>query len=336
MQAPPSKAPTVFLIIAILVLLIMVGTMRSRITNMEHNINHLVFQHSNEVRNLQWVFDAQFRAIEEQIAQLSRITFDESFQILSYNTDTLQANVQLGFNLKTFTPGDAVVVSAISTNGQVFEETATASGTGRFSATLSLPVQDNFTINVASMGTTAVSGHLMDLSLANRLSERFRYHLAFGMTTTSRNRDGTTLSTITFSPHLGNQTDGNPLLEIRSVVLEGLSGQEVVQTWDIQPYLRTEGQTQFLEYPHHFARDMFELDMAEITATGMTVIRLVMYDNLGIRYEQMDEIPFTRHNFYDRGLTFHSGTTTFFAPGFEASRMITPGEDSWHFIRMVR
>ena len=332
MQEKPGKIPTIIMLIAISVLIIMNMNLSSRISNLELGIHNIQHNQVNEMRNLQWEISSRMDSIEAQISQLSRISFDETLDVLSYSSDTLSANVEIGFNLKEFGYDDDVSISARGMGGQIFTAVADRSDTGRFTATISLPVQDNFVLTFAAIGAAVTSGNLMELSLADRLCDRFRFSLGVGGSTTHATHGNRASSVITFIPHLINVTEGNDLLAIRNVSILALSDDgNVFREWDLMPYMLTDGISQFIEGFDLWEWNRFQLTDSEIEDNAITAVRLVIYDNLGIRYEQMDPVPF----FHTRGSgeTLVGGSAAAFTQF--PDRVIRYGEDSWHFIHMV-
>jgi len=95
-----GKIPTIIMLVAIFVLIIMNRNLSSRISNLEHGINNIQHNQVNEMHNLRWAISARMDSVEAEISQLSRLSFDETLNILSYSGDTLSANVEIGFNLK--------------------------------------------------------------------------------------------------------------------------------------------------------------------------------------------------------------------------------------------
>ena len=332
MQEKPRKTSTAVMLVAILALIIMNMSLSSRISNLEHGINNIQINQVNDMRNLQWSISSQMELIEARISQLSRVSFDETLTISGYNGDELTAYVEIGFNLKEFGIDDEVSISARGTDGQLFSTVANHSGIGRFTATMSLPVQDNFTLTFTAMGATVTSGNLMELNLADRLCDRFRFSFGVGASTTHATHGNRASTVFTLSPHLINETEGNDLLAIRNVYIFALSNGNVVQEWDLLPYLQTDGISQFIEGSGLWEWDRFQLTESEIEESDITAIRLVIYDNLGIRYEQMQQIPYFLIRASGREVAWGGSAAFSQFP----DRIISYGDDSWHFIHMVR
>jgi len=332
MQEKPGKIPIILLLAAIFVLIIMNINLSGRVSSLEHVINSIQHNQFHEMRNLQWAISSQMDSMEAQISQLSRMSFDETLSFLGYSSDTLSANIEIGFNLKEFGYYDEVSISARGMGGQIFTAAADRSDTGRFSATMSLPVQDNFVLTFTARGATVTSGSLMEINLVDRLCDRFWFSLGVGVTSTHATYGNRASSIFTFTPHLTNATEGNDLLSFRSVSILALSNGNVVYEWDLMPYLRSDGVSQFIEGSELWEWDRFQLADPEIEDSAITTVRLVMYDNLGIRYEQMESVPFFHTSGMGEIWAVGSGVAFTQSP----NRLIRYGEDSWHFVHMVK
>jgi len=308
-----------------------------RISHLESNINNLHFSHGNEVRNLQWTLSSQIEAINSQIYQMSRVTFDETINVISYNPQTLSAGVEIGFNLREFGANDEVRIVARGGSGQVIETVANQSASGRFAATMALPLQDNFAITFASTGATVTTGSLMEVSLADELCNRFRVGFSVGYSSTPRPASREWNTDITLTPSLSNFTNGNELLELRSVVFYTMHYDSILQEWDITSYLRSQGTHETIEMWDYWQSDGFTIQLDENDDEYITALRVVMYDNLGIRYEQMDKPDMFR-------VMAAAGRINIPAPmhfatpwvaNHSSSRVIFYGQDSWNFVHMV-
>jgi hypothetical protein len=315
MQEKPRKDYVKILLGAIIVIHVITNIrLNSRVSVLENGINTILNNQTIEMRHLQWAISSQLASLETQIHQMSRLSFDEAFTVRSYNNGTLHADVEIVFNLKEYGADDIISVTAAGQDGRTFTAAADPSDTGRFTAFMSLPVQDNFTLTFTAMGTTVTSGDLMEVNLADSLCERFKFALGFGSGPDS----------ISLTPHFTNAAFGNDMLAIRSISISALSDGNTVKEWDLLPYLRTADAFQFL--------DGFEItEAADPAGNGITAVRLVIYDNLGIRYEQMEHVPF---------ITRSRNEVSYAAVGSAAysrypGRVILYGEDSWHFIHMV-
>jgi len=332
MQEKPRNVSTVIMLIAIVILIFMNINLRSRLTNLEHGINNIQMNQVNELRSLQWTISEQIDSIEAQITQLSRISFDETLNVLNYNGDTLSANVEIGFNLKEFGADDEVSVSARGIDGQVFTATANRSDAGRFTAAMSLPIQDNFVVTFTTRGTTVSSGNLMELNLADRLCDRFIFYLDIGISTTHATHGNRASSVMTFAPYLVNAAEGNDLLAIRDVSIVALSNGRAVQEWDLLPYLQADDVSQFIKTSELWEWDRFQFTESDVEEDAITAIKLVVYDNLGIRYEQMEPMPLFHIRASGAAATWGGSAVAF---SEFPNRVIRYGDESWHFIHMV-
>ena len=302
MSEKTKKTFVLPLFIGIIILGVMNINQNSRLRNLEHNINNL---HSNHIswqsraNSMQWELSNRIDSIREQIRQDAKLSFDESVLIKSYNIPDSSAYVEVSFQLKEFRTGDTVSVTARGCDGQTHRAAAARSQAGIFTAFLTLPVRSNYVLSfIAQGGTSNVSGELRRLDLADELCRRFRYHVNHGV----RHGRGQETDSVTLHPYLSNNMQGNDALAINKLSLSVESGDTVVKTWDLLPYLQTRGNIQTLD-TSGFLWDHFEVPIGEqpgqITPNEFAVARLVMYDNLGIRYEQID--PITIHGLRSTG-----------------------------------
>jgi hypothetical protein len=245
----------------------------------------------------------------------------------------LSADVEVGFNIKEFGSDDEVIVTARGTTGQTFETVTTRSEAGRFSATMTLPLQDNYTLTFTSRGTNVISGNLMELNIANIFCDRFRFSFGVGMSTTHATHRNQASSVITFSPHLINFTERNSLLEISSISIFALSSRVAIQEWDLLPYLRAGSDMQIIEGSELWEWDRFQIPFTDNADEPVDAVRLVIYDNLGIRYELMEHLPVRHLHASGAGVDWAGASTVAFSQ--YPNRIIRYGEDSWHFIHMV-
>jgi len=93
------------------------------------------------------------------------------------------------------------------------------------------------------------------------------------------------------------------------------------------PYLQTSGTAQFIEGFGSWEWDSNNEDTID-------VVRLVMYDNLGIRYEQMDQVPFFNPRPHASNNNIAAPSAVIFS--HNQGRVIRYGSDSWHLVHMVR
>jgi len=233
-------------------------------------------------RHTIWNLSANLDTLNEQLFQSTRSTFNEAVRIQSFNTSTASADVEISFYLREHTPGNTIKVTA---RGQTATHTATATFTnGHFVATMTLPVQDNYTLTFATDGESVTTGELLQLNLASQLSGRFSYWLSHGQSW------GTNQPvTYTFTPYFSNQTNGNPSLKVNALHLTIEVDDTVIQTWDLMPHLQNsaDGQTLAIDWDGLAGITVGD-EPGNIPPGTQFVARLVIYDNLGIRYEQID------------------------------------------------
>ena len=297
MQTPDrqSKLPHILLAVIIAILLINNFRLNNRLSNLENNINHIAFSQPMEIRNIQssiWDISRRIDSVNEQIIQSTRLSFNENAQIQSFNSLTSSADVRVSFFLREHNPADTFTVTARGSTGETY--TAAASFTnGQFIADMTLPLRNNYTISFTAMGETITTSELIQFNLEAMLNQRFSYHVGQGSSTTgdARNR----LTHVTISPFFRNHTNGNTMLKANSLSLTIESDYAVLQYWDLTPYLITHGYYQVLQL------DMGWLTIADGIASDTprynipSIARLVITDNLGIRYERKDQLFFVLH-----------------------------------------
>ena len=339
------KIARFFKALTLIVLVVMNFSLHTRLTHMQHTLNHLQINqfHSPHVHYLQDTLTRQLHELEAQIERIGRPSFGETWRILSYDPDTLSAQVELGFNLQQFGLDDTVSVTATGSTGDSFTAVATLHPhePGRFTAQLHLPLQDNFELSFSAMGSAVSTGHLLRLPLANQLAERFQFETISDFWNYHEGQIVTERS-LNITPLLHNDTQGDPLLEIRSASLVALSEQTVLQAWDLLPYLATRphGQSTIFErrgwadFDHEHT---FQLRQEPETPVA-TAIKLVIYDNLGIRYEQLDILDLGWWTDWQRQSSAQRPMQS--SPVFHISltpdRLINPGQEAWHTVHMVR
>jgi len=353
MPEKPSKNVTILLVIIIVLLVGSHISLNSRITNLEMALNSQQFQQMHEIRALSGTFMHGIDSINEQVAQQARLSFSESATIVGYQVQTLSADVEISFNLKEFNDDDIVTVNARGIHsGEVFSAEASLLGAGRFSTSMTLPLQDNYVISFAASGLTTRVGELLTLSIANELCDRFEFGTwnSHGFITGSSNQ-----AYFAPIPHFMNNTRGDDYLGVREIYMIVESDDMMVKTWDLLPHLQrvrgvevleVEDPWDFFEMPITRDRERFEnADISQgigyIIYDAVTVARLVMYDNLGIRYEQVDELFIFGVNHVDSGFRSSAqsaggGWTMSMAPARAASRVIEAGEYAWGRVYIVR
>jgi len=281
-----------FLLIGIAVLIIMNIASNRRINNLERQLNNLhssIHMQLGDVRHtnsIMWDISNRLSEVSEQVTQGTRLSFGETVLIQNHHAATASAEVEVAFSLRTHTPGDAVTVTARGQDGRTHSAVASPLDAGRFAASMDLPLHDNYVFTFTTAGETVTTGELTQFNLADRLAGRFSYWLGHGFHTV---RNQPTVANL--HPQFRNDTAGNPALNITSLTLyiETDDG-EVVTVWDLTGYLHAtlDGQALHREWDRRL-----EVAIEDpINPDEFTFARLVMYDNLGIRYEQLDSVFF--------------------------------------------
>jgi len=332
-----TKVISILLLIGIAVLFIGNLNLNNRIANLENAINHAQFNQAQEMQNIRWEITHNLNTINEQITQGLRQSFDETIHIRGYNSLTVSADVEISFRLKEYALEDTVSVIARGANGHIVESKESFYEAGRFTATMTLPIQDHYSLSFTSSGLSIRSGALMKFSIADVLCDRFKYSLAFGQFSGTNPLE----RVATFTPFLSNDTQGNEALQINSISLMVESNGIEIGNWDLLPYLRSEGNIQVVDIIDKDRED-FQLpiwadsgqnDIEHIIPDEFTFTRLVIYDNLGIRYEQLDQM----HIFGSPNRFGGGGGAVAVAPfSLSVNRVIAYGEHAWHFIHIVK
>jgi len=292
-----ESTPTIikFLLAGVAVLLIInihsnrrISRLEAEVRNLSHNTSMSISETWGIQSNL-WGINSRIDALGEQIAQGTRLSFDETVLIQAYHSATTSADVEVSFMLRIHTPGDTVSVTATGQDGQTHSAEASVIGSGRFTATMNLPLQNNYTFTFTAVGDSITTGQLAQFDLADRLPGRFVYWLNHGHSVRPNHS-----VTVSLHPSFINNTDGNRLLNVTSLALfiETEDG-DVITSWDLSDYLIDTAGGQVLDLPLY--RE-FTLSVGDgpgnIRNDEFTVSRLVIYDSIGIRYEQLDEIFF--------------------------------------------
>jgi len=332
MQEKLLKTTNILLVIAIVILFFTNTMLNRRLRNIENSISTLHISHSSEAsmtRHTLWNLYTNLNNLSEQLIQNTRSTFNENVQIQSYNAATTSADIEISFSLREHAPGDTVSVSARGQN--TVHTAATAFANGHFIATMTLPVQDNYIFTFTTEGSTITTGELMQFNLANQLSGRFSYWLGHGHSW------GTNQPTVyTFNPHFTNLTQGNPMLEINALHLTIEVDDTAIQTWDLMPYVQNSVNGQVLNMGWEGVPSISISDEpGNIPPGAHFVARLIIYDNLGIRYEQRDAIvtSHTASHYRVTGGAGGSASTTIPAPAREW--VYRSEHEGWGFIQIV-
>ncbi|MCL2406004.1 MAG: hypothetical protein FWC92_10755 [Defluviitaleaceae bacterium] len=282
----------VFLLIGIVALLFISISSNRRISRLEMQINHIAnsqvnnFHEAQHTRGTLWEVQGRLDEVSEEIARSARATFDETVHIHAFHASTTTVDVEVSFNLREHNPADAISVTARGHAGQTIGAVASTSGDGRFAAAMTLPLQDNYTLTFTASGDTITTGELMHFNLADQLCGRFIYHNSRNITS------GTNMpTTVSLYTYFRNQTNGNPELMVTSLVLyiETESG-NVIASHDLTAYLQNMGDMQVLADQRSHIALVAGDEAGNISPDEFTQVRLVIRDNLQIRYEQIDTL----------------------------------------------
>jgi len=284
--------------IGIVVLLVMVFRINNRVSRLEssvHNVNNNQMTAFHDIRMTSsqiWELTNRFDIMNSEIIQATSPSFNHQINIQNFDTETAVAEILISFNLREFAPGDMITINAINAVGQNFSTEATTSLDGRFFAYIDLPVYANYILTFTATGDMITTGELMRLDIENMLSGRFGF---FANPSVSSWLNHPTR--VTLWPSFTNHARNDPSLGLKELVLSLEIDDEVVQTWDLMPYLlNIDG-----EHVLRINEDLFfDVDTNEDIYRDATQIitRLHIIDNLGIEYEQVD-IIFMSH-WHDR------------------------------------
>jgi len=246
-----------------------------------------------------WDLQRRIDEVSEQIVQGTRLSFNETVHIRRYHGSTSSADVEVSFSLRTHTPGDEISVTARGQDGQAHSAVASPLDMGRFVASMNLPLQDNYVFTFTATGDSVTAGELAQFNLADRLCGRLSLVLSHGLTSGPNQP-----TTVSIYPHFRNYTGGDPALVITSLsIIAVRENGERITAWDLTDYLYTQDSEQMLALPRD--RNILTLTVGdglrEIRPDEFTFARLEIRDNLGIRYEQLDEIFFPHQLDHGRG-----------------------------------
>lgn len=352
MSEKTNNAITIVLLISIVVLVIININLGSRLTNLEMSLNRFQSNQIQEMQSLRWELLQEINSINEQIVQSTKLSFDESVLIQGYNKPDSSVNVEISFYLREYSIEDNVNVTAVGLNGQTFSAEANLSESGRFTAAMTLPAQDNYILSfTTNRGLSIKTEELTTLPLADKLCNRFRYTLGNGRQFFNTNSITYTLNphfaNVTLNPHLVNNTSGNQALTLKKISLSVEADGIVIGTWDLLPYLQNRGNMQtidaddirgHIEIPvvlrsRNDEENARSRDLGYIISDELFVARLVIYDYLGIRYEQADQIYVSSSPNRGGG---SGGSSGIGSAGSPPNRFIEYGEYAWGFIHIVR
>jgi len=283
-------------------------------------------------------------SLKEEINNNTKLSFNETMQISSYNIASLSSNIKVSFNLKEYSAGDGVSITIRGMSGQIYSAEAILSETGEFSADLEIPILDSYVLSFITRGPTIRSGELAHFNLANDLCDRFKYSFSYSFS-------GSDYQTAIYSlnPYLSQDAQGSGDMtvdEIRLILESGGGG--VIASVDLTPFLQTNENYQFIDTDSVMEQLQFTVGngQGQLIPDENIVARIVINDHLGIRYEQTDQFQVQNiqnqnsSGFFSApvggggaggggaGAAFVSNPTT-------QPRIIDEGEYSWGHISIV-
>jgi outer membrane murein-binding lipoprotein Lpp len=280
------------MVIGIVALVMYNIKLNSRLKSLEWSFNEVnsnVAQLSSNMNILRSDIMNGFDMANEQAKQNAKLSFNESVIIKKYDGPASTSEVEISFNLKEYNIGETVTVIAKGKSGLAYDAKAARSGTGRFTAAMTLPVKDNYALAFSTGGETTRTGELAQFNLANELCGQDRFKCNFGYSHSSGS--GQT-SYVTLQPYFLNETKGNDALMINDMSMSVVSGGEQIATWDLMPYIQNTGSTQILDTGADLY-DAFRIaaghEPGQAKPDKTAVARLVMSDNLGVKYERVDQ-----------------------------------------------
>jgi len=293
-----EKSIKILLVAIILVLVVSNFSLSRRLSNLETAINHnthqtyfSLFTEINSLHNMMANISREVNAVADQIVESASLSFNETVRIQRYDRQDATADIAISFYLRQYNPADTV---SVIVNGESGQHSAVATFTnGRFVATLSLPARENYSITFVTDGDTITTGQLMQFNLADKLCGRFIFWVNqdWARSLIDLNADWESEeTTFTITPFLQNRTYGDAMLKLGSVSLHIESGGNRVRSLDLTDYLQTHGDIQELAFRNSIINFTVGDGPRQINPEEYAIIRLVMYDNLGIRYEQIEAL----------------------------------------------
>ena len=345
-----SKLALTLLVIAFFWLIISNMRLSAQLNDIQSSIANIGFNQMHEMSFIRSEIWHGMDQLRHELEQATRIASDVVVSVRSFNGGDLTADVEVSFFLREFNAGDIVNVYAREGNGQHFlSKVADRSETGRFIANMTLPLFGNYSLSFVAEGPTIRTGALADVFLADELCERFVYGLDTSFTTSRVG--GQSEWTIRITPLLNNDTQGNRSLAIRDVLffIESSEG-AVIRSHDLRNFIYDEYSSfQVLSQESMWEAgdwELFEIPIVEVDGTAwadnrqardyvtpgeIIVARIVIYDYLGIRYEQSSRIYVPESP--NQTVVGHGMAVAL--PG-SIDRVVEYGEHSWDFIRIVR
>jgi len=346
MSGKSAKTVIIVLFVCVVALGIMVYKLYGRIDGLETSISSLNSSLSPGVEGLysmQQDLSNRLDSVSNQITENGKMSYEEKTSIKGYNISALSANVDVTFGLKQLGSDDKVYVTALDQTGRTYDFATETSGMGMFTAAMTLPVQNDYTLSFTAKGTAVTSGELLELPLQDNLCARFSYSFGTGFSS----GDSQSQPTYSISPTFSNDTQGNSALKVKELSLSVVSAGKTVGSWDLLPYLQDQGNIQTTQAdnrittqiaagvrpaapdPAYGLQNLIEFALPDGNATST----LSITDNLGIHYEQSDPIYVST---VQNGSIYNAGSSTsisYESPPISVSDIYTPGSSHIHIVQ---
>ena len=282
-----KKVKTIYFLMLILIGIVIFQNvlLRSRIDNLNHNINNVSSQFFSVVGEI-----GSLRAVMDEMQMESRNSFGGNARILGAGKGNRLLMVEVAFSLRESEAGAQVFAAAVDEMGVSTEETARYSN-GVYTAVLKLDAARTYSfIYYVSEGSGILSGEILPYyQPKNELLERMKISIG-----RFEDRSGFELY-----PYIVNLHNGSDMLIISSAKIEvieqspGTDKHEI----DITDYLTDSGNTQHIgnerEGIRHasgdtlYAPERFKFDAPE---TSDYTVRIVLTDNIGYTYTYTETI----------------------------------------------
>ena len=319
-----EKKLLIALCIGFVALIIMNRNLTTQLRFMEQNLQLNQSHQNMDILRINQDLRHEFHLLREEMAQANRLSFGEDVTITAFQPESQTATASVTFHLREFDPQATVTVLATSGDGQQVEAIATQGAPGQFFASLDIPLQASVELHFSAAGQQVIAGHLTAFHLPGMLADRFRLHTANSMWTLGRSGPGGR----SIAPFFANNTGGNALFEVDRLYLVTLAQGQIVEEIPITALVQNRGANQVMEWDGN--RPPLELD------DSITAVKMVVYDRLGLRYEQMEWIP--------QPMPTHGGAMApvpvgpaqqLFIGEHHDGRVISPGMDSFGRFYMV-
>jgi len=338
MNKNTNKIIAILLVLGVVLLIFININLNRRLTNLESAMQGMYSHQTPEIQSTLWNLSTKIDTLSDEIIRNTKSSFNETVMITRYNKPDMTANAHVSFSLKEYSNDDIVSVIAQGLNGKIYSAIASFSETGLFSTSLSLPVMDNYTLSFTADGSTIRSGELAFLNLANNLCDSFKYSFSYGYSGGSNQP-----TTYSLTPQLIRDTQENDDLIISEISLFVESNGKVISIVDLLPFIRTEGDTQILDTSEVQESLQFTVgdEPGQLITDEVFIAKIVIYDHLGIRYEQADQISV--QSIQNSGVVGGSGFAGGGGAGAGATSSTIPtsvpkisnGEYSWGRISIV-